>query len=90
MKQLKLFVAVIIFSSIAATSYIMFNKQEDQQKPFYVGVTYCGSSVQEAKELIDKVKNYINLFTLQSGPLMTNTEAMNEIGDYAYAANLIS
>ncbi|MDR2719460.1 MAG: hypothetical protein LBC03_01470, partial [Nitrososphaerota archaeon] len=96
MKQLKLFVVAIIcillISSIAATSYIILNKQKEQQKPFYVGVTYCGSSVQEAKELIDKVKNYTNLFTLQSGPLVAtltiNTTAINEIGDYACAANL--
>jgi hypothetical protein len=116
MKQSKLLIAAIIsillISSIAATSYLYLNRQEEQpQKPFYVGVTYCGSSVQEAKELIDKVKNYTNLFILQSGPLakgitphdITVTEkigneysiveiwenaAVNEIGDYACAANL--
>jgi hypothetical protein len=65
----------------------VFNKQEEQQKPFYVGVTYCGSSVQEAKELIDKVKNYTNLFTLLSGNLKSTTE-FDEIGDYAVASNL--
>ena len=91
MKQLKLLVAIIVIvllvGSIAATSYVVL-KQEEQQKPFYIGVTYCGSSVQEAKELIDKVKNYTNLFILQSGSLMTNSAAMNEIGDYAIASNL--
>ncbi|MCL1970158.1 MAG: hypothetical protein FWF66_01660 [Candidatus Bathyarchaeota archaeon] len=101
MKQLKLLVtiiiAILIISTIAATSYIILNKQKEEQtkqeeeqsqKPFYVGVTYCGSSVQEAKELIDKVKNYTNLFTLQSGSLANDTAAINEIGDYACAANL--
>jgi len=53
-----------------------------------VGVTYCGDSVQEAKELVDKVKDYTNLFVLQSGPLMGNTIAMEEIGDYVVASNL--
>lgn len=55
---------------------------------FYVGVTYCGSSIQEAKQLIDRVKNYTNLFVLQSGSLMFNDEAMVEIGDYAVNSGL--
>ncbi len=31
-------------------------------EPYYLGVTYCGDSVSEAKQLIDKVKIYTNLF----------------------------
>jgi hypothetical protein len=92
MKHLKLLTAAVILilliSSITATSYIILNKQKEPQKPFYVGVTYCGSSIQEAKELIDTVKNYTNLFTLLSGPLRDNITAMIEIGDYACASNL--
>jgi hypothetical protein len=92
MKQRKLFVVVavlvLLVSLIAVTGYIVLNRETNQPKEFYAGVTYCGSSVQEAKELIDKVKNYTNLFILQSGPLATNSEAINEIGDYACAANL--
>jgi hypothetical protein len=71
MKQTKILatiiVTIILISTITATSYIILNKQKEDpfnnyeeetpQKPFYVGVTYCGNSVQEAKELIDKVKN---------------------------------
>jgi hypothetical protein len=55
---------------------------------FYVGVTYCGSSIAEAKQLIDHVKNYTNLFVLQSGALMFNDDAMEEIGDYAVKSGL--
>jgi len=79
-------ILILLISSIAVTSYIMLNKKP--QKPFYVGVTYGGSSIQEAKELVDKVKKYTNLFILQSGPLATDIEAVNEIGDYVCAANL--
>lgn len=56
-------------------------------EPFYVGVTYCGDSIAEAKQLIDEVKNYTNLFVLQSGYLMTNG-VITEIGDYAVNAGL--
>jgi hypothetical protein len=90
LKRLKLFalfvILLLLFGLIATVGYVVFN--QESTKPFYVGVTYCGSSVQEAKELVDRVKEYTNLFVLQSGSLMTNIEAMNEIGDYATVSNL--
>ncbi len=59
-----------------------------EKKPFYFGVTYCGNSTVEAKQLVDKVKNYTNLFVIQSGPLMSNLPAMKEICDYAVDSGL--
>lgn len=58
------------------------------KKPFYVGVTYCGNSTDEAQQLVDKVKNYTNLFVIQSGPLMNNLPALEQICDHAVDANL--
>ncbi|TSA57653.1 hypothetical protein D4R42_01175 [bacterium] len=57
-------------------------------EPFYVGVTYCGDSVYEAKQLMDKVKNYTNLFVLQSGTIQSQPDKINEICDYAVDSNL--
>ena len=57
-------------------------------EPFYVGVTYCGESVEEAKQLIDKVKSYTNLFVLQSGSLQIRPEEINQIVDYAVDSDL--
>jgi hypothetical protein len=57
-------------------------------EPFYVGVTYCGGSVSEAKQLIDKVKSYTNLFVLQSGSLQFELDKINQICDYAVASDL--
>ena len=31
---------------------------------FYVGVTYCGDSVSDARLLIDRVKNFTNLLVV--------------------------
>ncbi len=56
--------------------------------PVYVGVTYCGNNVTEAKLLIDKVKNYTNLFVIQSGSLQKNFTELNQICNYAVAASL--
>ena len=67
-----------------ATTHMFLDKKTSQ---FYVGVTYGGNSVQEAKELIDQVKGYTNLFILASGTIQ-NATAVEEIGDYAVASGL--
>ncbi|MDR2720423.1 MAG: hypothetical protein LBC03_06445 [Nitrososphaerota archaeon] len=79
--------SLLLISVITPTINYTAHSQEEQ-KSFYVGVTYCGSSVEEAKELIDEVKGYTNLFVLQSGPFMQDIAAMKEIGDYAVSSNL--
>ncbi|MCL2134385.1 MAG: hypothetical protein FWH37_02360 [Candidatus Bathyarchaeota archaeon] len=91
MRKIKLITFVtalllLLIGSIIITNYITHN-QKETQKTFYVGVTYCGNSVQEAKELVDKVKNYTNLFTLQSGTMQNATE-VEEIGDYVVASKM--
>jgi len=56
--------------------------------PFYLGVTFCGETTTEAKFLIDKTKDYSNLFVLQSGPISKNESAINEICNYAVGSGL--
>jgi len=82
-------IAVISASSLIAINYaVNLGEQDSSDKTLYVGVTYCGNSVSDAKLLIDKVKNYTNLFVLQSGSLQTNNEAINQIGDYAVKSGM--
>ncbi|MBT0158617.1 hypothetical protein G4O51_01380 [Candidatus Bathyarchaeota archaeon A05DMB-2] len=90
MKQvltLPLFVLLIVFTT---SLLIASPPATDSQttKPFYVGVTFCGNTTDEAKLLIERVKNYTNLFVLQSGPISKNETATNEICDYAVAVGL--
>lgn len=93
MKRVGIFVVVavsILVIGLIATFVgvpIMLNAAT-KQEPFYVGVTYCGSSTAEAKLLVDRVKSYTNLFVLQSGPLMDDEAAVLEIGDYAISCGL--
>ena len=77
-----------VFINSDAPSSNVLNKVVIDDGAFYVGVTYCGNSTSEAKLLIDKVKNYTNLFVLQSGTLQNDTDAINEVGDYAVNSGL--
>ncbi len=80
-----LFIVVVATFSIVDQAQTVSAAQSTKDDTFYVGVTYCGNSVSEAKLLIDKVKDYTNLFILQSGPLQQDGAAINETGDYAVA-----
>ncbi len=81
-------IAIIIVSSVIAVQVSELSSPMPSKKTFYVGVTYCGNSVVEAEQLINNVKNYTNLFVLQSGPLMYNANVSEQICDYAVKAGL--
>lgn len=70
------------------SNFSLFSNNNAEE--FYVGVTYCGDNVTEAKQLIDKVKHYTNLFVIQSGSLQYGhrQEDLKQIIDYAVNSNL--
>lgn len=86
-KNLVGYLALIVVFLVIVSAFTAIKLAPNTSDPFYVGVTYCGDSVLEAKQLIDHVKNYTNLFVLQSGSLM-DIEGITEIGDYAVNAGL--
>ena len=82
-------ITVIVVSAFAAIEiYVLSSAHVAAKKPFYVGVTYCGNSITEAEQLIDKVKSYTNLFVLDSATFMLDVNGTQEIGDYAINAGL--
>jgi hypothetical protein len=60
----------------------------EEQNRFHVGVAFGGNTTAEAKLLIDRVKNYTNLFVIQSGPVSKNETSLTEIADYATTSGL--
>lgn len=56
----------------------------------YVGVAFCGNSTAEAIALIDRTKDYTNLFVFDTGrsELSRNESAVYQICDYATANGL--
>ncbi|MBN2572006.1 MAG: hypothetical protein JXA68_07750 [Ignavibacteriales bacterium] len=83
---LSLALIVMILSLACLTHINLFRDKKNTQ--FYVGVTYCGNTAEDAKLLIDRVKNYTNVFVLQSGPISKNESIINEICNYATSAGL--
>ncbi len=77
----------LVSTAFLLTQFNLFGNKEKTQQ-IYVGVTYCGNTVEEGKQLIDRVKAYTNLFVLQSGELQRDFESVNELGDYAVAAGM--
>jgi len=78
-------VIVIVLSTVfLVTKFDSSGKAADA----YVGVAYCGNSIEDGKMLIDKVKGYTNLFVLQSGLLQRDFKSVDELGDYAVSAGM--
>lgn len=78
----------IILSFFLTFGYYFSSEISSKEEEFYFGVAFCGNTTREAKLLIDQVKDYTNLFVLQSGPISKNKTAINEICDYAVSADL--
>jgi hypothetical protein len=85
-KRAILFAALAIFLLLIGVIAVL--AFYNVQKPFYVGVTFGGSTAAEAKQLIDRVKNYTNLFVVQSNPLQYNISELEDTGDYAVNSGL--
>jgi hypothetical protein len=58
------------------------------QQNFFFGVSFGQESVEEAKILIDRVKDYTNFFLINNWDIVTNETALSEVTDYAVKANL--
>jgi hypothetical protein len=82
---------ILVISASVASIFVYNHAHPDSKEKFFFGVTYGQNTVEEAKILIDKVKNYTNLFIVNSYPITTNNttpQVLNEICDYAAKANL--
>ena len=91
-KPVALILLTFLVISASITSIFVHNQiNQDSKEEFFFGVTYGQNTLEEAKILIDKVKNYTNLFIINSYPITrtnTNPLILNEICDYAAKANL--
>ena len=79
-------VALIVLSFFIATN-LLSNKP--QPREFYVGVEFAyGNKASEVKALVDKVKDYTNLFVIGSIGVTFNRTALDESCDYIFNSGL--
>ena len=79
-------VVIALFVSISLSRNDSSTSSENPKA--YVGVAYCGDTVAQGKLMIDKVKDYTNLFVLQSGLLQRDLNSVDELGNYAISAGM--
>lgn len=81
---------VLLVSAFSLPKAFVYYKVQNTAsgEDVYFGVTFGSNSTEEAKLLIDKVKEYTNLFIVDSWPISTNETALNEVCNYAVNANL--
>ena len=93
MRRVWLLVLVALLASavILPAVYLLNQaKTGSASDDFFFGVSFGGTSVSQAKLLIDKVKGYTNLFVVNSWEIngAANETLLNEVCEYAINANL--
>jgi hypothetical protein len=93
MKRVHILSLILIIIILTATISLLVSYTQScniRKDPVYVGVAFCGNTTDQAKELIDRVKTYTNVFVLNCGinPISDNLTAAREISDYAVNAGL--
>lgn len=85
-------IVITVVSTFAVISYLQSGSQvtTNVKNDPYVGVAFCGNTTADAIALIDRTKNYTNLFVLDTGRsvLSRNESAVYQICDYATANGL--
>jgi hypothetical protein len=79
---------VVLSVSVIATAYWWLSSV-DSNSEFFVGVEFAYSgNVNDLKALVDKVKNYTNLFVIGALEISFNQTALNESCDYVVNSGL--
>jgi hypothetical protein len=84
MKKEHILSLILMFILLVSTVSLLvsYTQSSNQRKDtVYVGVAFGGDTTTQAKLLIDRTKNYTNLFVLDCGlnPISSNQTALTEI-----------
>ena len=82
---------MLLILLISISLFLTLNKPSKQvsSRPFYLGVEFAyGSQFNQLKALVDKVKNYTNLFVIGSVTLTFNRTALTESCNYLNSSGL--
>jgi hypothetical protein len=80
---------LIIVVAVPSTTYYALQTTSNQSKDTpYFGVSFGGNTTEQAQVLIDRVKNFTNLFVVQAGATQHNETFLTEVCDLAVASGL--
>ena len=79
-------IAVILVSLFGAIE--LFSNEQSLSSEFFVGVELAYGDVNDCKEMVDKVKNFTNLFVVGSLEISFNQSMLNATCDYIRDAGL--
>ena len=94
MKKRNAVLAIVIVALLTLSlffsieNFLLPKNQRVNQPEFYVGIDCGYNNVRLCKALIDKVKDYTNLFIVGSTDIVKNESLLNEVCDYAYQAGM--
>jgi hypothetical protein len=86
-----LFVCILAIIIVVPLFLAVFTFDNQSSEPeFFVGVEYAidNKNVEACKALVDRTKNFTNLFVVDSYHITRDLIALNEICDYVYDAGL--
>jgi hypothetical protein len=84
-------VTLLVLAMLTSTFATELGSKAASNEKVYVGVTFGGTTVEEAKQLIDKVSSYTNLFIVASWTIdgaFNDSTPLTDICDYAVQHNL--
>ncbi len=82
-------IALLISAALFPIVYLYSQiENEGSSQKFFFGVMHGSNSTAEAKLVIDKIKDYTNLFILGSWDINMNETSLNEVCNYAIEAGL--
>ena len=90
-RKLTILTAILLIVIIILSLFLALNwfSNQTSSREFYLGVEYAyGNQTSEVKALVDKVKDYTNLFVIGSVQLTFNRTALDESCDYIYGSGL--
>jgi hypothetical protein len=83
-----LIVIVVLVSSSLLVAWTFLPDKEGSSAEFFVGVQLGYGGVDDCKALVDKFKNYTNLFVISSFSVTQSNTSLNQVCDYIYDAGL--
>ena len=88
----KFALAIIVIAVLLSTLFLVHEmsvRMNEYSTPkFFVGVEFAYNNVENCKALVDRVKNFTNLFVVGSLETTLDESNLNEVCDYVYDAGL--